>query len=58
MQLKVYADQECITVKYLDDENDDISISSQHELHEAFKVNTPTQSNSEINLAELLFKSP
>ena len=40
VQLKVYADQECITVKYIDEDNDDIIISSQDELFEAFKVNT------------------
>ena len=39
LQLKVYADQEVIKVKYLDEENDPINISSQEELEEAFKVN-------------------
>jgi len=38
LMLKVYADQEHLTVKYRDEDGDDILISSQEELNEAFKV--------------------
>uniref|UniRef100_X2A592 ZZ-type domain-containing protein n=1 Tax=Capitella teleta TaxID=283909 RepID=X2A592_CAPTE len=36
--MKVYADQSCLTVKYLDEDNDEILIQSQAEMLEAFRV--------------------
>ncbi|ELU01274.1 hypothetical protein CAPTEDRAFT_224314 [Capitella teleta] len=36
LMLKVYADQSCLTVKYLDEDNDEILIQSQAEMLEPF----------------------
>jgi len=48
LMLKVYSDQDQISVYYFDDEQDQIRIESQDELQEAFKVARKT--NNTINL--------
>lgn len=37
-QVKVYADEDQLVIKYMDEEGDEIIISSEEELKEAFKV--------------------